>query len=79
LHESGDSIDNAKADEAEGYATRALSLAEKIYPANDTKLFKPLRMLGLIKDKQGKFDKAVELLDRAYTVASQVNLNPTTI
>ena len=50
-----------KADEALEPASRSLELAEKIYPKNDPRLHKALRVLATVKSKQDKFDEAEKL------------------
>lgn len=55
-----------KAHEALEPANRSLELAEKIYPKNDPRLHKSLRVLATVKSKQDKFDEAEKLYLRYF-------------
>ena len=60
-------------DEAEKHGMRAMSLAEKMYGQSDPRLFKYLRTVGLIREKQGKMEEAVKLLTRAFDLSIDFN------
>ena len=55
-------------DEAEKQGSRALSLAEKMFGPSDPRLFKYLRAMGLIREKQNKTDESIKMLTRAFDV-----------
>ena len=55
-------------DEAEKHGSRALSLAEKMFGPSDPRLFKYLRAMGLIREKQNKTDESIKMLTRAFDV-----------
>jgi hypothetical protein len=57
-----------KANEAEPHAARALSLAEQIFPSNDIRLFKSIRQLGTIKERQDKLADAQLHYKRAFEI-----------
>lgn len=59
-----------KAHEALEPANRSLELAEKIYPKNDPRLHKSLRVLATVKSKQDKFDEAEKLYLRYFYLQS---------
>jgi hypothetical protein len=72
-----------KAHEALEPANRSLELAEKIYPKNDPRLHKSLRVLATVKSKQDKFDEAEKLYLRYFyfksaTYCVQQQYHPTT-
>ena len=58
-----------KLDEADVHALRALSLAEQIFVPNDARLYKSIRAVGTIRDKQNKIDEAAKYYQRAFDIA----------
>lgn len=64
-------MNDNKIGEAETHATRALELAEQIFSPNDVKLFKSIRSLGTIKEKQNKLDDAQKHFTRAFEIVFQ--------
>ena len=61
-----------KLDEADTCASRALALAEHIFAPNDVRLFKSIRAVGTIRDKQNRLDEAVALYTRAFDIVFEV-------
>ena len=62
-------LNEGMVDEAEKHGMRAMSLAEKMFGQSDPRLFKYLRTVGLIREKQGKMEEAVKLLTRAFDLS----------
>ena len=57
-----------KIDEADIHASRALALAEQIFDPKDVRLFKSLRAMGAIRDKQGRPDESTAFFARAFDI-----------
>ena len=62
-------VGDNKVDEADIYATKALAFAEQIFVPNDIRLFKSVRAMGTIRDKQNRVDEAVKHYTRAFDIA----------
>lgn len=60
-------LNNQKVEEANVAAERSLALAESIYPKGaDPRLYKPLRTLATVRERQGNFEEAEKLMFRSY-------------
>eukprot|EP01038_Epipyxis_sp_PR26KG_P012372 gene12372-16595_t len=66
IEANGNTVD--RVGEANTCAMRSLTLAESIYPKNDPRLFKSLRTLALVRDREKNFSDAEKLFFRAYTI-----------
>ena len=61
-------VGDNKVDEADAFASRALSLAEQIFVPNDVRLFKSIRAMGTIRDKQNRLEEAAAQYTRAFEI-----------
>ena len=57
-----------KIDDADTYATRALALAEQIFSPKDVRLFKSVRAMGSIRDRQNKIEESAAYYARAFDI-----------
>jgi tetratricopeptide (TPR) repeat protein len=63
-------MNNQKLQEASVAAERSLTLAESIYPKHDPRLYKPLRTMGMVREKEGNLEDAEKFFFRSYMTLS---------
>jgi hypothetical protein len=61
-------VGDNKIDEADIHASRALSLAEQIFDPKDVRLFKSVRAMGSIREKQNRIDDSASFFARAFDI-----------